>query len=220
MAIRGPRIRAGVRSDVPVNGVDLFATILELAKLKVPKAVPDRNGAMVRPDARSLTPVLFRGAKQLRDPWRDYQLAETMNPVKQNMLHVAARNTRYKVICANDTQAASCEFFDLVEDPLEEYPLARPASCDAYQQGKLKITAPEWSYCRLQAWRLHPVAAGPLRQRLRLARRLPRQRPRHAEDGDLIGEQASRAGHKVAAPNPAATSVLNPYSVDGDCLTP
>ena len=149
MAIRGPRIRAGVRSDVPVNGVDLFATILELAKLKVPKVVPDRNGAMVRPDARSLTPVLFRGAKQLRDPWRDYQLAETMNPVKQNMLHVAARNTRYKVICANDTQAASCEFFDLVEDPLEEYPLARPASCDAYQQGKLKITAPEWSYCRL-----------------------------------------------------------------------
>lgn len=149
MAIRGPRIRAGVQSEAPVNGVDLFATILDLARVPVPKKVPDRNGKMISPDARSLAPVLFRGARQVRDPWRDYQLAETMNPVKNNMLHVAARNARYKVICANDTQAASCEFYDLVEDPLEEYPLARPASCDAYQAGKLKVTLPEWSYCHL-----------------------------------------------------------------------
>jgi arylsulfatase A-like enzyme len=149
MAIRGPRIRAGVQSDAPVNGVDLFATILDLARVPVPKKVPDRNGQMIAPDARSLAPVLFRGARQVRDPWRDYQLAETMNPVKNNMLHVAARNARYKVVCANDTQAASCEFYDLVEDPLEEYPLARPASCDAYQAGRLKVTVPEWSYCHL-----------------------------------------------------------------------
>lgn len=149
MAIRGPRIPSGVQNSVPVNGVDLFNTILELAKVEVPKMVPDRNGRMVRPDGLSLTPLLFNGARQLRDPHRDYQLAETMNPVKQNILHVAARNVRYKVICANDTADASCEFYDLAEDPLEEYRLAKPASCEPYTKGTWKTAAPEWNYCRL-----------------------------------------------------------------------
>ncbi len=54
MAIRGPRIKGGVQNSVPVNGVDLFATILDLAGLPVPKTVPDRNGRMVRPDGLSL----------------------------------------------------------------------------------------------------------------------------------------------------------------------
>lgn len=149
MAIRGPRIKAGSRSDAAVNGVDLFATILDIAGLPVPNTVPNRKGEMVKPDGVSLTPLLFEGARQLRDPALGYQLAETMNPVKQNMLHVAARNQRYKVICANDTAAASCEFYDLVDDPLEEYPLPKPASCEAYAQGKLRTAAREWNYCRL-----------------------------------------------------------------------
>ena len=149
MAIRGPRIKGGVQNSVPVNGVDLFATILDLAGLPVPKTVPDRNGRMIKPDGLSLTPLLFNGAKQLRDPWKDYQLAETMNPVKQNMLHAAARNARYKVVCANDVATASCEFYDLNEDPLEEYRLDKPASCEPYEKGSWKQTSPEWSYCHL-----------------------------------------------------------------------
>jgi arylsulfatase A-like enzyme len=149
LAIRGPGIKAGSTSNAPVNGVDLFATILEIAGLQVPQTVPDRNGRPVKPDAVTLTPVLFRGATQVRDPLRDYQLAETMNPVKQNMLHVAARNARYKVICANNAEHASCEFFDLEQDPLEEYPLAKPASCEAYGSANMRNTSAEWSYCRL-----------------------------------------------------------------------
>jgi arylsulfatase A-like enzyme len=149
MAIRGPRIKAGSRSDVAVNGVDLFSTMLDLAGLEIPKMVPDRAGHLVKPDGLSLTPLLFHGAKQLRDPVKDFQLTETMNPVKQNMLQVAARNQRYKVLCANDAAPEHCEFYDLVDDPIEEYPLPRPASCEGYARGTLKTTTAQWSYCRL-----------------------------------------------------------------------
>jgi arylsulfatase A-like enzyme len=148
MAIRGPRIKAGQQSSVPVNGVDLFPTILDLAGVPIPKEVPDKNGKPVKPDGVSMLPVLFNGAKQLRDPYTGYQLAETMNPVKQNTLSVAARNTRYKVLCANDANDASCEFYDLVDDPLEEYKLPKPASCADYGKA-MKQPSAEWSYCRL-----------------------------------------------------------------------
>jgi hypothetical protein len=103
---------------------------------------------MVKPDGVSMLPVLFDGAKQLRDPYTGYQLAETMNPVKQNMLSVAARNTRYKVLCVNDADDANCEFYDLADDPLEEYKLPKPASCADYGKA-MKQASAEWSYCRL-----------------------------------------------------------------------
>jgi arylsulfatase A-like enzyme len=148
MAIRGPRIKAGQQVGVPVNGVDLFSTILDLAGVPIPQQVPDKDGKMIRPDGVSLRPVLFDGAKQLRDPYMGYQLAETMNPVKQNMLSVAARNTRYKVLCSNDSNDANCEFYDLVDDPLEEYRLPKPASCADYGKA-MKQSSAEWSYCRL-----------------------------------------------------------------------
>src|SRR5690606_33722359 len=70
-AIRGPGIKAGSQSATPVNGVDLFAAILDIAKVEVPASVPDRSGRAVKPDALTLTPVLFKGAKQVRDPLRD-----------------------------------------------------------------------------------------------------------------------------------------------------
>lgn len=150
MAIRGPGIKAGSVSDVPVNGVDLFSTILTLAGLDVPKTVPNRNGNTVDLDGLSLTPILLKGAKSLRDPVRGYQLTETVNPIKQNMKHVAARNTQYKVVCANNAESANCEFFDLVKDPLEEFPLAKPQSCADFQKGVLKPAAKDWNFCYLQ----------------------------------------------------------------------
>jgi arylsulfatase A-like enzyme len=149
-AIRGPGIRANSSSDVPMNGVDLFATFLTLAGLDVPRTVPDKNGKMVTPDGVTLTPVLFSNSKSLRDPDRGYMLAETMNPVRQNMLHVAARNARYKVVCTETAQTAACEFYDLINDPLEEYQLAKPESCAKYASGEWKTGAREWNFCRLQ----------------------------------------------------------------------
>jgi arylsulfatase A-like enzyme len=150
MAIRGPGIKAGSSSDEPVDGVDLFSTILTMAGVDVPKTVPDKAGKQVALDAVSLTPILFKGARRLRDPDRGYLLAETMNPVRQNMLHVGARNAKYKVVCAENAKTDSCEFYDLLDDPLEEYPLARPESCAKYESGQWKTSSREWHFCRLQ----------------------------------------------------------------------
>lgn len=146
LVIRGPGIEPGSRSDEYVHGVDLFATILDLAGLDVPETVPDRHGkGVVELDSVSLTPILFDGASGLRDPNEGYLLAETVNPVRNNLRHVGARNGTYKIVCAENATAESCEFYNLLDDPLEEYPLAKPDSCN----GALRPAAPEWHFCRL-----------------------------------------------------------------------
>ena len=151
MAIRGPRIPANTQSNVPVNGVDLFATILELAKLDVPKTVPNKAGnGTVNVDSYSLSSILFKGAKSLRDPNTGYMLTETRNPVMNNLKHVGARNLTYKVICADRTDTPSCTFYNLVKDPLEEYPLDKPDSCANYKNGTWTPAKQEWHFCRLQ----------------------------------------------------------------------
>jgi arylsulfatase A-like enzyme len=154
MAVRGPKIKAGSQSDEWVNGVDLFSTILELAGLDVPKTVPNRTGdGTVALDSVSLTPILFKGAKDLRDPNKGYMLAETVNPVstvKPNLKQVGARNKTYKLICDENPETASCTFYNLVADPLEEYPLAKPDSCANYTNGTWTTKDPEWHFCRLQ----------------------------------------------------------------------
>jgi arylsulfatase A-like enzyme len=151
LVVRGPGIRAGSVSDVPVHSVDMFATVLELAGLEVPATVPNRTGdGKVKVDGVSFAPVLLKDAKQIRDPHRDYLLVEVINPTKQNLRQVAARNARYKVLCTSSAATADCEFYDLAEDPLEEYPLAKPAGCAAYQDGSLKPEARDWSFCHLQ----------------------------------------------------------------------
>jgi arylsulfatase A-like enzyme len=151
MAIRGPRIPANTQSDVPVHGVDLFATILEFAGLDVPKTVPNREGTgTVAVDSVSLTPILFKGAKKLRDPNTGYMLTETRNPVMNNLKHVGARNLTYKVICADKTDTPSCTFYNLVKDPIEEYPLPKPDSCENYKNGTWTPAKQEWHFCRLQ----------------------------------------------------------------------
>jgi arylsulfatase A-like enzyme len=151
MAIRGPGIKANSVSDAPVTGSDLYSTILNMAGLEPTKQVPGGDGkTMLDLDSVSLMPILLNGAKQIRDPNMGYLLAETTNPVKNNVAEAAARNERYKVFCIENAQPASCSFYDLQEDPLEEYPLAKPASCTDYQSGKLTPAAPPWHFCRLQ----------------------------------------------------------------------
>jgi arylsulfatase A-like enzyme len=150
MAIRGPRIKAGSQCDEPIHGVDLFATILELAGLDVPKTVPNRKGDTVAVDSVSLTPILFKGAKGLRDPDKGYLLTETVNPVMNNQRQAGARNAKYKLICTENAETASCTFYNLIDDPLEEYPLAKPESCANYKNGTWTTAAPEWHFCRLQ----------------------------------------------------------------------
>ncbi len=151
MAIRGPGIKAGSRSDEWVHNVDLFSTILELAGLDLPETVPNRTGdGTVKLDSVSLTPILFKGAKGLRDPNKDFLLTETINPVKGNLKQVGARNATYKLICSENAETASCTFYNLVDDPLEEYPLDKPDSCANYENGTWTPADPEWHFCHLQ----------------------------------------------------------------------
>jgi len=150
LVVRGPGIRAGSSSDVPVHAVDMFATVLELAGLDVPATVPDRNAGKVKVDGKSFAPVLLKNAQQTRDPLRDALVVDVVNPTKQNLRQSAARNARYKVLCTGTAATADCEFYDLVEDPLEEYKLPRPASCDPYQKGSSQPQTREWNFCRLQ----------------------------------------------------------------------
>jgi arylsulfatase A-like enzyme len=151
MAIRGPGIKPDSQSDDWIHNVDLFPTILKLAGLEVPKMVPNREGnGMVEVDGVSLTPILFDGAKSLRDPDKGYLLAETVNPVKANLMEVGARNATYKVICDNNTETDSCIFYNLVDDPIEEYPLSKPGSCTNYQNGTWTPEDPEWNFCYLK----------------------------------------------------------------------
>ncbi len=151
MAIKGPGIKANKQSDEWIHNVDLFSTILELAGLEVPKMVPNRTGdGTVAVDSVSLSPILFRGATGLRDPDTGYLLTETINPVMNNLRHVGARNATYKVLCANNTETGNCTFYNLIDDPIEEYPLPKPDSCENYKNRKWSPADPEWNFCRLQ----------------------------------------------------------------------
>ncbi|MBN1907487.1 MAG: sulfatase-like hydrolase/transferase [Deltaproteobacteria bacterium] len=151
MAIKGPGIKANIQSDEWIHNVDLFSTILELADLEVPKIVPNKTGdGTVAVDSVSLSPILFKGATGLRDPHMGYLLTETINPVMNNLRHVGARNATYKVLCANNPETGNCTFYNLIDDPIEEYPLDKPASCENYKNKKWSPADPEWNFCRLQ----------------------------------------------------------------------
>ena len=152
MAIRGPGIKANSQSDEWVHNVDLFSTILELAGLDVPRMVPNKEGnGMVEVDGVSLTPILFNNARDLRDPYKGYLLAETVNAYKEgHPIEVGARNATYKVICDDKAKTGSCVFYNLVDDPIEEYPLEKPDTCNNYKNGTWTQTDPEWNFCRLQ----------------------------------------------------------------------
>jgi arylsulfatase A-like enzyme len=142
MAIRGPGIAAGSRSNEFVHVADLFATILTMAGQTPPATNLSNTGAVVDSDSKSLTPVLFGSTSNIRDSNEGYLLTET----NYNGYKVGARNGEYKVVCAGN--ASSCTFYNLVTDPLEEYPLTKPGSCTNYRT-EYDTDDPEWHYCRL-----------------------------------------------------------------------
>jgi len=151
MAIRGPGIAKNSTSNAYVDTNDLFATILNFAGIEAPGMVPNSGGTgMVALDSVSLAPLLYRKAKATRDPHKGFLLAETVNLMTAEKTRQAgARNGSYKIVCTGNPQSSNCEFFDLAKDPLEEYPLPKPASCEDYASGKWKPADAQWNYCRL-----------------------------------------------------------------------
>lgn len=146
LAIRGPGISAGRSSSEYVHVADLFPTILGMAGLKVPAKVSSGDGrGSLDVDGVSLLPIINGKAQRLRDPDRGYLLTESLNLMTNSTRQVAARNGTYKVICTEKVERDACQFFNLIEDPLEEYPLPHPATCGS----GFAVTDPAWHYCRL-----------------------------------------------------------------------
>lgn len=146
LAIRGPGITAARRSDEYLHVADMFPTILEMAGLTAPAQVSNGDGTgTFDVDGVSLNPLLSGKAQQVRDPDQDFILTESLNLMTNSTRQIGARNGTYKVICTEKVEPAACQFFNLLEDPLEEYPLPVPASC----AGNLTAKDAAWHYCRL-----------------------------------------------------------------------
>jgi arylsulfatase A-like enzyme len=141
MAFRGPGVAPASRSNEFVHVADLSATILTLAGLTPPATNRDSTNTVVDSDSKSLTPILFGPAATVRDPNEGYILTETSYGGNK----VGARNATYKVVCSS---TSNCTFYNLVDDPLEEYPLSKPASCTNYRT-TYTTASPDWHYCRL-----------------------------------------------------------------------
>lgn len=150
LTISGPGIKAATRNGEYVHAVDLFSTTLELAGLEVPRSVANSEGTGTVPlDAVSLTPILFDKATTVRDPNQGYLLTETIDLMRESTRRAGARNATFKIACTNGTGTGECEFFNLVADPLEEYPLDEPNDCAGYGNGAWTPADPRWHYCRL-----------------------------------------------------------------------
>ena len=148
MIIRGPKIAANTQNNAYAHVMDLFSTILELARLTPPKNVSNSDGTGTVPvDAVSLAPILFNKAKASRDPNKGYILNENKNLMTGGTRWVGAQNATYKVVCIDSLN--NCTFYNLADDPLEEYPLPKPESCADYANGKWTPKDPQWHYCRL-----------------------------------------------------------------------
>ena len=91
----------------------------------------------------------FGGKDTVRDPDKGYVLTESINLMTGGTPHIGARNRNYKLVCAGGNEPENCEFYNLENDPLEEYPLPKPDSCAGYSDGSLTKASPEWNYCRL-----------------------------------------------------------------------
>lgn len=93
-----------------VHTVDLYATILELAGVKLAQALP----ANMPIDSRSLVPLLQNPNAA---PTRDWVLSENFSTtISTNRAGRCLRNQQYKVI---EFQNGRSEFYDLLADPYE-----------------------------------------------------------------------------------------------------
>lgn len=145
-AIRGPGIAAARVSHEYTHVADLFPTILAMAGLPVPAKVPNGDGSgTLDVDGVSLLPIINGSANNVRDPDMGYLLTESLNLMTNSTRQIGARNGTYKVICTEKVEPAACQFFNLKDDPLEEYPLPVPAAC----RGGGTAKDPAWHYCRL-----------------------------------------------------------------------
>jgi len=154
MVIRGPGIAANSESREFAHSVDLFSTVLELAGVPVPQRVSNSEGtAEVPVDGVSLAPILFGRAASVRDPDQGFVITESHNLMTGGTQQVGARNGSYKLICGgvlNGDTGEDCEFYDIVGDPLEQYPLPTPVDdCLAYAETRLTPYDADWHYCRL-----------------------------------------------------------------------
>jgi hypothetical protein len=146
LVISGPGIRGRRVNSEYVHSADLFPTILSLAGLTPPDQVSNGDGTgTLKLDGVSLAPILAGKAKTVRDPDRGYLLTESLNLMTNNTRQIGARNATYKVICTEKVETGACQFFNLIADPLEEYPLDKPASC----AGSWTPADRQWHYCRL-----------------------------------------------------------------------
>ncbi len=146
LVIRGPGIAPARTSGEFTQAADLFPTILAMAGLTPPAEVPGAVGSgPMRVDGVSLLPIVNGRASRVRDADEDFVLTESLNLMTNGTRQVGARNGRYKVICTGKVGSEACEFYDLRDDPLEEYPLQKPAGCDSAGSAR----QPAWHYCRL-----------------------------------------------------------------------
>ena len=142
LAISGPGIEPGGESAEFTHAADLFATVLDLAGLDVPTENFNSTGAVVASDSMSLAPILLGHSTSVRDPDEGYILTETSWQGNKT----GARNAEYKIVCNGNT--SNCTFYDMIDDPLEEFPLDKPASCVNFRS-TWSTADPEWHYCRL-----------------------------------------------------------------------
>lgn len=145
-AVRGPMVQHGAVSNEFVHVVDLFATVLEFAGLQPPTmnyAYYDKN-IEVESDSVSLVPILEGTKAAVRDPVFDYILSEKFGFGTS----AAARNGTYKIIC-NDYVCSNHSFYNLIEDPLEEYPLDTAAITCPVEATPTQDSMEE-NFCRLR----------------------------------------------------------------------
>ena len=151
MTIKGPGIKADSKNNGFVHAVDLFSTTLALAGLEVPEQVNNSEGTGKVPlDGILLTPMLFNDKSTVRDPNKGYVLTESVNLMTGGTQHVGARNATYKLVCTGGIETSNCRFYNLEDDPLEEYPLEKPDSCTGYIDGSWSPKDTEWHFCRLK----------------------------------------------------------------------
>ncbi len=128
--IRSPSVANPGRSDTtPVNAVDLYSTILELAGINVAATVP----AGTKIDSQSLLPILQGATNQSRYAYSEIFNASTPAASDGQML----RNTQFKLI---KFIGGAEEFYNLSNDPYEKTNLLSGALTSAQQSNYYSLT--------------------------------------------------------------------------------